>query len=71
MSRLSSRFAKALAEGRTLRFRPQSREQILARLLVKRAEAQQAGLDTLESSLRQQIRWSLPMHRFDDEPGEE
>jgi len=71
MSRLSNRFAKALSEGRTLRWRPENREQILARLLVKRAEAKQAGLNELESSLRQQIRWSLPMHRLEDEPGED
>jgi hypothetical protein len=67
MSRLSQRFAKALSDGRKLRWRPESREQILARLLVKRAEAKQAGLDKLETSLRQQIRWSLPMHRLDDD----
>jgi hypothetical protein len=42
MSRLSQRFAKALSDGRKLRWRPESREQILARLLVKRAEAKQA-----------------------------
>lgn len=70
MSRLSHRFAKALSEGRKLRWRPQSREQILARLLIKRAEAKQAGLDKLETSLRQQIRWSLPMQRVEKEPGE-
>ena len=71
MSRLSHRFSKALSEGRSLRWRPRNREQILARLLVKRAEAQQAGLDDLETSLRQQIRWSLPMHRVDEESGED
>jgi uncharacterized protein (DUF2252 family) len=70
MTSLSSRFAKALSEGRKLRWRPETREQILARLLVKRAEAQQAGLDKLETSLRQQIRWSLPMHRV-EEPGQD
>jgi hypothetical protein len=69
MSRLSHRLTKALSDGRKLRWRPQSREQILARLLVKRAEARQAGLDRLEHSLRQQIRWSLPMRKLDEERG--
>lgn len=41
--------------------------QVLARLLVKRAEARQAGLDALEESLRQQIRWSLPVHRPEED----
>jgi hypothetical protein len=69
MPRLSYRLTKALSDGRKLRWRPQTREQILARLLVKRAEARQAGLDILERSLRQQIRWSLPMRKVDDERG--
>jgi hypothetical protein len=63
MSSLSFRLAKAAAAGRSLRWRPASREQVLARLLVKRAAAHQAGLCELESSLRQQIAWSLPIHR--------
>ena len=63
MSSLSFRLAKALNDSRKIRWRPHNREEVLARLLVKRAEAQQAGLDALEMSLRQQIRWSLPMHR--------
>ena len=62
MSSLSFRLAKALSDSRKLRWRPVNREQVLARLLVKRAEARQAGLDDLEQRLRQQIRWSLPMH---------
>ena len=57
-----SRLTKALSDSRKIRWRPHNREQVLARLLVKRAEAQQAGLDSLEMQLRQQIRWSLPMH---------
>ncbi len=61
MSRLSYRLAKAAAAGRRLAWRPASREQVLARLLVKRAAAHQAGLDELETALRQQIAWSLPM----------
>ena len=63
MSRLSHRLFKAVSEGRQFKWRPASREQILARLLVKRAEARQAGLDDLEAALRRQIAWSLPMRR--------
>ncbi|HEX8534744.1 MAG TPA: hypothetical protein VF662_11300 [Allosphingosinicella sp.] len=67
MSSLSSRLHKAVSSGRQLRWRPESREQVLARLLVKRADAQQAGLDELEAALRRQIMWSLPMRRGEDD----
>lgn len=67
MTSLSYRLAKALATGRSIRWRPVNREEVLARLLVKRAEAHQAGLGDLEARLRQQISWSLPIYR----PGEE
>ena len=63
---LSYRLAKAAAAGRSF-WRPSSREQVLARLLLKRAAAHRAGLAELESSLRHQIAWSLPMRR--DENG--
>jgi len=67
MSNLSFRLHKAVSGGRKLQWRPESREQILARLLVKRADAQQAGLDELEATLRQQIRWALPVRRGEDD----
>ena len=63
---LSSRLSQALSSGRRTRWRPQTREQILTRLLVKRAEAQQAGLHDLEVALRRQIAWSLPVRRGDE-----
>lgn len=63
MSRLSYRFSKALAAGRHLGGRPASREEVLAKLLVKRAAAYRAGLSDLEASLRRQITWSLPIHK--------
>lgn len=63
MSNLSFRLHKAVSSGRSIQWRPENREQVLARLLVKRAEAQRAGLDELEATLREQIRWSLPMRR--------
>ena len=62
-----SRLSRALQDGRRLRWRPASREEVLQRLLVKRAEAKQAGLDGLEKSLRQQIAWSLPVRRGESE----
>ncbi len=62
--RLAARLAKALTDSRKLRWKPDTREQVLARLLVKRAEAQAAGLGGLEEQLRQQIRWALPMHKL-------
>ena len=43
-----------------------TRETILAGLLRKRAAARRAGADGQEASLREQIRWSLPIAR----PGE-
>ncbi len=67
VSNLSFRLHKAVSSGRRVRWRPESREEVLARLLKKRADAQQAGLDELEATLRQQIRWSLPM-RDGEEP---
>ena len=67
MSSLSFRLHKAMAKGRRTHWRPANREEVLARLLVKRADAQQAGLDDLEATLRQQIRWSLPMHKVEGE----
>ena len=71
MSNLSFRLHKAVAGGRQIQWRPESREEILARLLVKRADAQQAGLDELEASLRQQIRWALPVRRGEDDANAE
>ncbi len=67
--RLAVRLAKALTDSRKLRWKPDTREQVLARLLVKRAEAQAAGLTALEEQLRQQIRWALPMHRLEPDAG--
>ena len=63
MANSSESLAKAIAKGRRMRWRPSSREEVLLRLLIKRAEARQAGLDGLEQSLRRQIAWSLPIRR--------
>lgn len=41
---------------------PPSRAKLLAMLLRKRAAAHNAGAEELEALLRDQIRWSLPVH---------
>ncbi|HEY5724163.1 MAG TPA: hypothetical protein VIT45_17775 [Allosphingosinicella sp.] len=63
MSRLSYRLAKAVSDGREARGRPVSREEVLSRLLVKRAVAHRAGLRDLEAALRGQIAWALPVRK--------
>jgi hypothetical protein len=67
MSRLSFTLSKALAGGRRAKGRPSSREEILKRLLMKRAEAKRAGLKDLEAQLREQIVWSLPVRNPSDD----
>jgi hypothetical protein len=62
MSILGFRFSRALDAGRTEGGRPHTREEVLRRLLFKRAAAHRAGLEEQEAALRDQIRWSLPMH---------
>ena len=58
---LSYRLAKALSQGRPGSHA--SRESILAGLLSKRAAARRSGLREQEALLREQIRWSLPVHK--------
>ena len=60
---LSHRFSRALAKGRARPAEPPSRASLLAILLRKRATAHNQGADELESLLRDQIRWSLPIVR--------
>jgi hypothetical protein len=60
MSSLSVNFAKALSRGRINPPPPDTRERLLVTLLRKRAAAQNAGADELESLLRAQILWALP-----------
>jgi hypothetical protein len=64
---LSVRFARALSQGRKIKQAPQTRPQLLATLLRKRAAAHAAGAGELEALLRDQIRWALPVDRS---PGE-
>ena len=67
---LSVRFSRALSQGRRLKAGPQTRPQLLATLLRKRAAAHAAGAEELEALLRDQIRWSLPVDKAPDEPGD-
>lgn len=60
MTALSVQFAKALSRGRAAKA-PDSRASLLAALLRKRATAHVVGAEELESLLREQIRWALPM----------
>jgi hypothetical protein len=64
MTWLSYKLSAALAKGR--QSRRVTREQILVDLLNKRAAARRAGLRDLERSLREQIRWALPLRRADE-----
>lgn len=64
MTWLSYKLSSALAKGR--QSRRLTREQILVDLLNKRAAARRAGLRDLERSLREQIRWALPLRREDE-----
>lgn len=66
MSSMSYRLAKAVSDGRQARGKPGSREEVLSRLLVKRATAHQAGLLDLEAALRDQIAWALPVRKDED-----
>lgn len=70
MSSMSYRLAKAVSDGRQARGKPGSREEVLSRLLVKRATAHQAGLLDLEAALRDQIAWALPVRKDEDPDGE-
>lgn len=68
MTRLSFRLAKAVSDGRADRGRPGSREEILSRLLMKRAVAHRSGLRELEAALRGQIAWALPVRKGEEYP---
>ena len=57
-----ARFEDPIDLSRT-NFRPLGSEAVLARLLVKRAEAKEAGLIDQERQLRQRILEALPMHK--------
>ena len=66
MSDLSFKLARSIANGRS-GTASRSREQILAALRRKRAEAHRHGQDDHEQSLRAQIAWALPIRAPADE----
>jgi hypothetical protein len=53
--------SRALSKGRAEPLPPPDRASLLVTLLRKRAAAHNVGADELESMLRDQIRWALPM----------
>lgn len=63
MTLLSLQLSRALARGRSEPPPPQTRADLLATLLRKRAAAHNVGADDLERLLRDQIRWALPIER--------
>lgn len=62
MTMLSLRLSRALAKGRRAPA-PATRSTLLETLLRKRAAAHVTGDEALESLLRDQIRWSLPVEK--------
>ena len=62
MTMLSARLSRALRNGRAAGA-PDTRANLLASLLRKRAAAENVGDEALEALLRDQIRWALPMDR--------
>ena len=64
MTMLSARLSRALRQGRRNAL-PDTRADLLHALLRKRAAAHGVGDAQLESLLRDQIRWALPMERRD------
>lgn len=65
MTMLSLQLSRALARGRAEPV-AQSRADLLATLLRKRAAAHNAGAGELEALLRDQIRWALPIESAED-----
>jgi hypothetical protein len=62
MTMLSAKLSQALAKGRR-GAPPPTRPRVLEALLRKRAAAHATGDEELESLLRDQIRWALPVEK--------
>ncbi len=60
MSQMLLRLSRAVERGRAEPAPPPTRQQLLVRLLNKRAVANRMGATELEAQLRDQIRWSMP-----------
>jgi len=63
MAKRPANLAEAMLKGRAA---PHSREAVLSRLLLRRAQAQQTGDRETEARLREQIRWCLPLQHPED-----
>jgi hypothetical protein len=68
MTMLSVQLTRAMTRGRRLPAPEASRASLLWMLLRKRATAYNVGADDLETMLRDQILWALPMMRAEDLP---
>ena len=66
MAKRPVNLSQALLKARAA---PHSREAVLSRLLRRRAHAQQVGDSESEAALREQIRWSLPIKKADENEG--
>ena len=66
MPKRAKDLSSLISEGRAGKGVPASRGEVLAALLRKRAAAWQGGLEDLESKLRNQILWSLPVETPDE-----
>ena len=66
MPKRAKDLSSLISEGRAGKGVPASRSEVLAALLRKRAAAWQGGLEDLESKLRNQILWSLPVETPDE-----
>ncbi len=65
MSLLLVQLSRAVERGRAIPATPPTREALLVTLLRKRATAHNQGAHDLETMLRQQILWSLPVIETD------
>ena len=69
MSKPIHDLSSLISAGRAGKGIPANRSEVLAALLRKRAAAWRSGLSELESRLRNQILWSLPVESpADEEP---
>ena len=68
MAKRPKDLSSLISSGRADKGVPKSRGQVLEALLRKRAAAWRSGMDDLESKLRNQILWSLPVEKPEAAP---
>ena len=69
MTKRPKDLSSLISSGRTGKGVPKSRGEVLEALLRKRAAAWRSGFGDLESKLRNQILWSLPVEKPADGDG--